>query len=601
MPTVIDSLVVLLKLDPSEFTEGQKKAAADLQAFADKSGAAFDKMSEKQKKGSDAETKQAKERLAGNKVIAESYKAITDSVLGWATAVISTAAIVDFAKNTTQMDASLGRFAERLDLNKDQLALWVGMLNNVTGNTQASAKSVQQSADALNNVRQAYMLGDVSKTGVVQALGLSMTDLQDPLVALDKIHKNLVAMHMSNRVSTPLLQSLGIDTQTISVLQRGNQEYGDWMDAARRSVPATKEAMQAAEDATRAWGQFDGALNGLANDILVHVLPGLSGLVGGMTNMAQQTAGPMEQFTGRVGDMLGALAQLGQSSKGDGSLNLFGKAFVAIFGTVHVALMGLGALIYGLIDNIQTLANAARAAASGDWAGVQSALAEGAVRTKAHKDDSEQKIVDYTDAMGQALGGGGAASSPAAGSGGAGAAPAPAGGLGGGGGTSAGGRSQFAGSKIGSPYQNAQQFFSKLLGRKVVITAAEATSGHARNSEHYTGDAWDFKVPGMSNEQAIALIKASGVPFDELFDEQNHVHMGFRGQRGKLGSGFGTQVRLTGHQHFAAGAGAAAGAGGDTHSTTTIGTITINTKATDAKGIASELPGAIAQAGRGLT
>jgi hypothetical protein len=115
---------------------------------------------------------------------------------------------------------------------------------------------------------------------------------------------------------------------------------------------------------------------------------------------------------------------------------------------------------------------------------------------------------------------------------------------------SAAGRAEFAHSAIGSPYVNAQSFFDRLVGAHVRIIEGRARGGHARNSEHYTGDAWDFSVPGMTNDQVIAKIRQSGVAFDELFNEQNHVHMGFRGQRGKLGTGFGTHVAITGHQQF---------------------------------------------------
>jgi hypothetical protein len=587
MPTVIDSLVVLLKLDPSEFSAGQKKAAADLGAFADKAGAAFEKTAEKQKRGADAETRQRKERLAGNKAIAESYAAITDSVLGWATAVFSTAAIVDFAKNTTQMDASLGRFSERLSLNQDQLALWVGAVAHFSGSTQTAAKDVMTSADALNNIRFQYSIGDVSKTGVVQALGLSMADLQDPLAALDKLHQHVLAMQMSGRNATPLLRQLGITDNTISLLEDTAADYGKVMAAAQANVPATKASMKAAEDANAAWGDLDSTITGLANSLLVELLPAFTGAVKGAQGMAQQTKGPMAQFTSQVEGMLNAFAKLGMSTSGDGSLNLFGRAAVAIFGGVHIMLMQLGTVLYGLVGGLTTLANAAGAAASGDLKGVIAAFRTGGAGVADQWAQNVAKTSAYAGAVGNTVWTGqavGPSAGPAAGSGGGGATPAPKGGLG--------------GSPYGSPYQNAAAYFSRLLGgRKVIITEGAATSGHARNSEHYTGDAWDFKVPGLSNAQVIALIRATGVPFDELFDEQNHVHMGFRGARGKLGRGFGTNVSVYGHDTFG---GAQSAQAGDTH--IHVGSVTVNTKATDAQGIAKDLvPAMVAQAGRGLT
>jgi len=430
MPTVIDSLLVLLKLDPSEFTDGQKEAAASLGKFTDQAGAAFEKLNARQKRAADDEDRRGKDRLKQNKETADSYKKITEGVLGWATALISAGAIVDFAKNTAQMDAGLGRFAERLDLNKDQLALWVGMLNNVTGSTQASAKSVQQSADALNQVRFSYMIGDTSKTGVVQALGLSMADLQDPLAALDKIHKHIVAMHMSSRTATPLLRQLGIDDATISVLERGSKEYDDWMDSAKRSVPATKDQMQAAEDNQRAMGELDGALTRLANDIEGSVLPALTHLTQGAANAAEQSQGSFQRIEDDIGGMLGAFAKLGQSTSGDGSLNIFGRGAIAIFGTVHMGLMYLGAAIEQLINGLGGLARIAAAAASGDWKGVASAWQGVLDSFHATNVDVQAKVGDYWHRLvgvvttGRMPGQGPAPAAAPAGGGGGGAAPA---------------------------------------------------------------------------------------------------------------------------------------------------------------------------------
>jgi hypothetical protein len=621
MPTVIDSLVVLLKLDPSQFTEGQKQAAQDLGKFTDQMGAAFNKQAEGQKRHSADEIRQNKDRLVQNKQVAESYKFITDKVIGWATALISAGAIVDFAKNTAQMDNSLGRFAERLDLNKDQLALWVSMLNNVTGSTATSVKSVQQSADALNSVRFAISIGDVSKQGIIQALGLSQADLQDPLQSLEKIHQHINAMHMSSRTATPLLRQLGIDDQTISVLERGSNEYDNWMESAKRSVPATREQMDAAEDATRAMGEFDAAITGLVNDIEGKLLPSFTHVVTGAAAMAEQTQGPMQHIESEVEGLIGAFARLGQSTKGDGSLNLFGRAAIAIFGGIHVALMSLGALIYGVINNLTTLANAAGAAASGDWSGAGAALAAGAAKQKSDGAGYAAQIKDYETRLWSVITTGQMPGSP-------GAAPAPAGGQGGGGaggggsgpGTPVGGAGKMGnfGAQAAAFFQSHGASAAVAQGIGAGVTAEGGGLGMAADGA--------FGIGQWRGDRRRALFRFAGSSHPTLQQQLDFMLSELSGSEGAAGKaifgagsaagaarayiarymrpGAGTQGdfnragRVLGQNLGSAGG--AGGAGGGDHSVH-IGQLVVNTKATDAKGIAADLPAALtAQASRGL-
>jgi hypothetical protein len=608
MPTVIDSLVVLLKLDPSQFTEGQKQAAADLGKFTDQMGAAFNKQAERQKNHSNDELRQNKDRLAQNKQVAESYKFITDKVIGWATALVSTAAIVDFAKNTAQMDNSLGRFAERLDLNKDQLALWVAMLNNVTGKTSESVKSVQTSAYALNSVRFAISIGDVSKAGVIQALGLSQADLQDPLQALDKIHKNLAAMHMSARTATPLLGQLGIDDRTISVLERGSTEYDNWMDAARRAVPANREQMDAAEDATRAMGEFDGAITRLVNDIEGKLLPSFTDVIKGASAMAEQSAGPMQHVESEVGGMLDAFAKLGQSTKGDGSLNAFGRAAVLIFGTVHIALMGLGAVIFAVINDLTTLAQAAAAAASGDFRGAADAMAAGGAKNKADQAGYQQQIDDYQNRLRTTL-----ETGMVPGGGGAGGAPAPAG---------PGG--QVAGRSPMGNFGAQAQAFMQAHGASADVARGIGAGVTAEGGGLGMAADGAFGIGQWRGDRRRALFKFAGSNHPTLQQQLDFMLSEMTGSEGAAGlairnsgspaaaarayisrymrPGAGTQgdynraSRVLGQS-----LGDAGDQGGGGGRSVTIGTLNVQTKATDAKGIAKDLPAELnAQAARGL-
>jgi hypothetical protein len=77
------------------------------------------------------------------------------------------------------------------------------------------------------------------------------------------------------------------------------------------------------------------------------------------------------------------------------------------------------------------------------------------------------------------------------------------------------------------------KFFSTLAGGQIVITSAKRTpeenvkAGGSPTSEHLSGTAWDIRPPkGMSTADLANRLAASGVAFDQIIDEGDHVHFG---------------------------------------------------------------------------
>lgn len=49
----------------------------------------------------------------------------------------------------------------------------------------------------------------------------------------------------------------------------------------------------------------------------------------------------------------------------------------------------------------------------------------------------------------------------------------------------------------------------------------------APNSQHLTGQACDFVVQGLTINQIIEKVKASGIEYDQLIDEKHWVHISY--------------------------------------------------------------------------
>jgi len=86
----------------------------------------------------------------------------------------------------------------------------------------------------------------------------------------------------------------------------------------------------------------------------------------------------------------------------------------------------------------------------------------------------------------------------------------------------------------GSSDYDPSGLLGQLVGAPVTITSGyrtpqqNAAVGGVPNSAHLVpGEAYDFIPKGISNADAIQRITQSGMPFDQVIDEGNHVHLSF--------------------------------------------------------------------------
>ena len=76
-------------------------------------------------------------------------------------------------------------------------------------------------------------------------------------------------------------------------------------------------------------------------------------------------------------------------------------------------------------------------------------------------------------------------------------------------------------------------YLGNLLGTQVQITSGlrspdkNAAVGGVPNSAHLTGQAFDFVPKGMDTRTAAAKLAQSGIPFDQIEDGGDHVHISF--------------------------------------------------------------------------
>ncbi|OBQ90033.1 phage tail tip lysozyme [Mesorhizobium sp. AA23] len=250
MPTVIDSLIVTLGLDPKDFTDQQKKT------------------SESWLKTVNAFRKGGKDVEESSKKAAETVNLITRRVLELFAVIAGSQALSEFVRKLTNADASLGRFASSLGESPQRIAAWENAAERFGGSADATASTLERVNKQLYNL---------NKNG--EALPREFSQLQawtgmriDPNHGLDRYLSDVAAalqrLHQIDAgAAHNVAQALGIDPATEQLMYKMGRNIDDFLGRLEKSLSPTNEAIQSAQKLQASWAELLQHLIALANAI----------------------------------------------------------------------------------------------------------------------------------------------------------------------------------------------------------------------------------------------------------------------------------------------------------------------------------------------
>ncbi|TIS03569.1 MAG: hypothetical protein E5X13_05350 [Mesorhizobium sp.] len=250
MPTVIDSLIVTLGLDPKDFTDQQKKT------------------SESWLKTVNAFRKGGKDVEESSKRAAETVNLITRRVLELFAVITGSQALSEFVRKLTNADASLGRFASSLGESPQRIAAWEHAAERFGGSADATASTLERVNKQLYNL---------NKNG--EALPREFSQLQawtgmriDPNHGLDRYLSDVAAalqrLHQIDAgAAHNVAQALGIDPATEQLMYKMGRNIDDYLGRLEKSLSPTNEAIQSAQKLQASWAELLQHLIALANAI----------------------------------------------------------------------------------------------------------------------------------------------------------------------------------------------------------------------------------------------------------------------------------------------------------------------------------------------
>lgn len=256
MATVIDRLVIELGLDPKGFSKGQKQAAQGLLDTEKKAKSAVNAISQ-----------------------------LRTQVLGLFAAFTAGRGLKEFIEDTTRVNAETGRLSKTLGTNTETLSAWRGIATLVGGTAAGMTGSIQ---NLVSQFQQFALTGESSVIPYFRALGVNIAGADGKMRATGSILLDLAEKFqgMDPARAAAFGKAMGFDEGTINLLIQGRAAVQAMLEDQKRLGVITKEDAAAAQALQKAWGQLDQASTSLGRTLQTAFAPIMTKVLNILTDLA---------------------------------------------------------------------------------------------------------------------------------------------------------------------------------------------------------------------------------------------------------------------------------------------------------------------------
>ncbi len=266
--TIIDELIVTLGLDPKQFTDAQKGVMASFQ----KLGA----QSERQAKAIEENGKKATQFFTALTKGATEFLAVFTAGLG----------ATEFVHFLTAADTGLGRLSQRLGISAKDLGAWGSAATLLGGTTAGMSQSIQSLITRFANIS---ITGDTSLIPFLRALHVNFKTAKDGTLdwqdALYQMSDTL--SHMPRARATTFLQDMGIgDPGTINLMLQGSAAMRQMVASLKQFAPNQAD-IKAAEARQMAFSKLELSAIEVGRTLLTQLTPALDGVADALTRLGE--------------------------------------------------------------------------------------------------------------------------------------------------------------------------------------------------------------------------------------------------------------------------------------------------------------------------
>lgn len=269
MPTVIDSLVVELGLDPKGAQTGGAAYRAEVKKVRDETGSA----------GKDLE--------AYGKRASSFFSSLRNEAVGLFLAFQGASSITGFVNDLLHGDAATGRFAAGIGMATSRVSAWQLAVKEMGGD----AKDANAALGSLNTMFRNYQLGiDTGHNAELNRLGITPQIMaKGPEAMLLQMAK--VAETMKKEEFQPLAKLLGLPDSVIYTLEKGRKGVEALIREKERDGAATQADADKAAEFEKQMAKVSAHINGILRPAIYNLVGGLDKMLGSMDRAG--TTGPI--------------------------------------------------------------------------------------------------------------------------------------------------------------------------------------------------------------------------------------------------------------------------------------------------------------------
>ena len=295
MATVIDTLLVALGFETSDFKKGQKEVQEGL------------------KKTSEESAKRAKEIEARAKVTAEAFKKVRAEVLGMVGALVSVSGIKSFVDRISTADAAVGRLSENLGIGVNKLAAWQKMSASFGGSPEDMSAAFRN----INRIVQGVATGtDYSALTPLGKLmgGEDLSKFLDRATTVEermKLVQRAIARAPNRQNALTYAQQAGFTEETFTVMREIGDKIDEIIAKYERLNTVTGENVETSKRLKQQWNDMYQAGEALGRVLMYTLAPALEWVM--------KKAGDVLTVVGegRIGGALWDFLNMPKESTGD--------------------------------------------------------------------------------------------------------------------------------------------------------------------------------------------------------------------------------------------------------------------------------------------
>lgn len=301
--TVIDSLIVKLGLDSSDFESGQKKVAGGLD-----------------------DTRKATDRVGGDiaasgKKASEFFGQLEKAALKFFTVLTVGRGLSDFTRTIIGTGAQLDRVSSRMGVSADVISRWQGAVRQSGGSADGLVSTLQGLSNEMTSIQQT---GQSAIIPILNQIGVGLVDTngkaKSTVQLLSDIGDAMESKQWDKATKFNLLSGMGIDEGTTNLLLKGKAER----DKLLASQKAYSDAdAKAAREAQEHWEGVKLQIERATQELIIKALPTIEKL----TNLMIKFADTAVPILLEVGDAIG---------KADDATGGWSTALIGILATLRL-------------------------------------------------------------------------------------------------------------------------------------------------------------------------------------------------------------------------------------------------------------------------